>query len=446
MVSMKPSMSGLLLLFAVIASQCICIRAQLDEYTAGTVMSIMNATTSPASTQSTSTTIKLKTTMTSTTTTTSTTTAEPDRLQVAFRELSEKMTRIVTREFYPVVSDLIYDPNLSSSCIGSLMKIGTALRTLDIWAVQSAPNNTRHLVAHVTFSAQLGLLFAAPAHHSERGMQGYVTLIDAMGRPPAGMMQGRLSGYGAYDQCLAVRHDEGLFQGKYCMVHLGYNGSQMTPSLRRVVRKFAKHLGFESAGNLTRMVNNKGFTGIAQLYKFGVCVPSHCEPEDLQVIMDHLTKDFNLQLKAKWCAIDEPVKLNQRQTLILCIFGVWVSFILFGTAYDFYKAMLWGDEYTDSAKTFAGYMSRAVRAFSLRRATKKLVQMPNWGDYSNELGFVHGIRVLSATWVVLGHSYMIRDPYNNSNFVAFFTRLRDDFLFTVQSNSFMAVETFLVIT
>ncbi|KAH7979049.1 hypothetical protein HPB49_007934 [Dermacentor silvarum] len=282
---------------------------------------------------------------------------------------------------------------------------------------------------------------------SRRSGGDNIGVIDAMGRPPAGMMLGRLSGYGAYDLCLAVRHDEGLFQGKYCMVHLRYDGEEMSPSVKKVVTRFANYLGFEKAGNLSRMFD-KDFLSLAPLYKFGLCVPSLCEAEDLQAIMDRLTEGFALSLKAQWCAIEEPVKLDQRQTLIVCIFAVWVSFILFGTGYDIYRTMLWGDEFTDSDKTttVAGYVSKAVRSFSLRRAFKKLVQMPNWGDYSNELGFIHGFRVLSATWVILGHTYLIRDPHAHSNFIGFFKRLREDFLFSVQVNSFMSVETFLVIT
>ncbi|KAL3173232.1 hypothetical protein MRX96_012359 [Rhipicephalus microplus] len=141
--------------------------------------------------------------------------------------------------------------------------------------------------------------------------------MDAMGRPPAGMMQGRLSGYGAYDQCLAIRHNDGIFQGKYCMVHLRYDGGEILPSVKTLIKKFADHLGFE---------------------------------------------------------------------------------------------------------------------------------MPAWGDYSNELGFVHGIRVLSATWVMLGHSLMVKDPHSMSNLMSYFKRFHDEFLFSVQVNSFMAVESFLVIT
>ncbi|KAH8033660.1 hypothetical protein HPB51_015006 [Rhipicephalus microplus] len=109
--------------------------------------------------------------------------------------------------------------------------------------------------------------------------------MDAMGRPPAGMMQGRLSGYGAYDQCLAIRHNDGIFQGKYCMVHLRYDGGEILPSVKTLIKKFADHLGFKKAGNISLMFD-KEFIPFAALYKFGLCVPSLCEADDLQAIMD----------------------------------------------------------------------------------------------------------------------------------------------------------------
>ncbi|KAK8758745.1 hypothetical protein V5799_003623 [Amblyomma americanum] len=250
-----------------------------------------------------------------------TTTAKPDLLKEKFEAMSEKVTRLVVRELYPIISELIYDTRLSTGCLGSLMKLGPALRNFDIWAVQ---------------------------------------MVDAMGRPHAGTMQGRIAAYGAYDQCLAVRHDEGLFQGKYCMLHLELDGSEFSPSLRVLVNRFVEHYG--------------------------------------------------LQWKVKWCTVEEPVKLDRRQSVILCIFGVWISFILFGTGYDIYRTVLSvGDNEETGKEASSGYLSRAVTSFSLRKAFKKLMDMPNWGDYSNDLGFVHGMRVFSATWVILGHTHLIRD-------------------------------------
>lgn len=339
--------------------------------------------------------------------TSTTTTTPPDLLKEKMDELTEWITRIATKEFYPILSELIYDPRLSTECIGSLMKIGPALRNFDIWAVE---------------------------------------MIDAMGKPQSGLLRGRVALYGMYDQCLGIRHHENLFQGRYCMVHYYHDGSPVPRSAIAAAEKYLKHIRLDYIGNISN-VATVPMASLAPLLKYGACIPSMCQREDVQVIVDHLTAGIGLNLTAKWCKIDEPVVLDQRQTLIVCIFGLWVSFILFGTAYDIYKTMLAANEHKEAKKnTFAGFVSDAVASVSLRRAVLKLVDMPNWGDYSNRLGFIHGIRVLSATWVVLGHSHFLRDLHASSNIMQFLRRVQDDFLFTVQVNSFMAVETFICMT
>lgn len=338
---------------------------------------------------------------------TSTTTEKPDPIKEAFDSMSERITRIMMKEFYPMVSELIYDQRLSTGCIGSLMKIGPALKNFDIWAVQ---------------------------------------MVDAIGKPHAGVTQGRIAVYGAYDQCLSIRHDEGLFQGKYCMIHMYHDGSELPPMVYQIADKFLKHYKLEYIGNISR-INDKEYVSVIPLLKYGVCLPSVCEREDVQVIIDHFVGHLDLDIKAQWCKVEEPVKLDQRQTLIVCIFVLWTSFILFGTAYDIYRTMLSSEEIKEPKyHPFISYVSDSVQSVSLRRAVKKLMDMPNWGDYSNKLGFIHGVRVFSATWVVLGHSHMLRDLHASSNMVRFLKRIQEDFLFTVQLNAFMSVETFLVIT
>lgn len=378
---------GLLLLLAV------ALASALQDDDSSRVVAVTNSST--------------RRTTAMTTSTTTTTTAKPNPLKEKLDELSERFMRVATKEFYPLVSEIISDPELSIECIGALMKLGPALRDFEIWAVE---------------------------------------MMDAMGKPAAGLLQGRVAMYGMYDQCLGIRHEEGLFQGKYCMVHYYHDGSPIPPEVISLAEKYLKHIKLDFVGNITHIVDNPATT-LAPLLKYGACIPSVCRREDVQIIVDHLTSDLGLKLTAKWCSIEEPVVLDQRQTLIVCIFGLWVSFLLFGTAFDIYKTMLSPSESKElKTNTVTGFVSEALASVSLRRAILKLIDMPDWGDYSNRLGFIHGVRVLSATWVVLGHSHFLRDVHASSNIMRFIRRVQDDFLFTVQINSFMAVETFICMT
>ncbi|CAN8019736.1 unnamed protein product, partial [Ixodes persulcatus] len=166
-------------------------------------------------------------------------------------------------------------------------------------------------------------------------------VIDASGKPPSGLLYGRLADYGNYEECLDVKHPQNSFQGQYCMLHLEANG-KITPLMNMYVDYGYKYAGLHYIGNVSGFLQNEN-RDFFPLFKLGVCIPSTCSKEDLQFILD------------------------------------------------------------------VGLLSKVLMGFSLRRAALKLTSVPNWGDYSNELGFVHGMRVFSATWVIQGHHYLLRD-------------------------------------
>ncbi|CAN7993122.1 unnamed protein product [Ixodes hexagonus] len=336
-------------------------------------------------------------------------TVDPEivELEEGFKQLTEDVTRFAAKQFLPIVSEIVYDPRLSSECAGGLLKIGTALRDSELWVMQ---------------------------------------MIDSMGRPPPGMLTGRLAEYGAYDQCLAIRHPRNQFQGKYCMIQLNGKG-KITPTLYKLADKYLESINFKYVGNISKALEVKELMGLAPLFKLGSCIPSVCQKEDLQFILDTVLGRYKIKLDVGWCQVQEPVVLEQRQIAIISIFGVWLSFLFLGTAFDFYQCWAANDDREYSTKPRRqGIVSTIFLAFSLRKALLKLIQMPNFGDYSNDLGFVHGMRVLSATWVVLGHSYIIRDQQSNSDFIVFLRRVQNDIFFSVQMNSFMAVGSFFAIT
>lgn len=338
-----------------------------------------------------------------------TTTLDPEvaAMEEGFRTMTSDLRRLGARRLLPIANEIISNPGFSTRCAGAFFKLRGALREREMWIIQ---------------------------------------MLDAMGRPPAGMMSGRLADYGAYDQCLAVRHPQNAFQGKYCMIHMPTT-MKIGPLFAKLAYKYLDHINFRHVGNISKIGEATELRGVLPAFKIGACIPSSCRKEDLQVILDTVLSKFKVKLIVPWCKVQEPVQLERRQIAIISIFGVWLSFIVIGTAYDFYESLGSNNETRHSGKPQTpGVISTLLLAFSLRRAILKLTQMPNWGDYSNELGFVHGMRVLSATWVVLGHSFVIRDIHHNSDFVSVLRRMQKDVSFSVEMQSFMAVGSFFVIT
>ncbi|CAN7990914.1 unnamed protein product [Ixodes pacificus] len=324
-----------------------------------------------------------------------------------FETMTKELRRLAARRLLPIASEIMSDPRFSPRCAGAFFKLRGAIRENEMWVLQ---------------------------------------MLDSFGRPPAGMMSGRLADYGAYDQCLAVRHPQNAFQGKYCLIHVRGIG-KITPRFQELSNKYLEHINFKYVGNLSDLREATEIGEVMPFFKLGSCIPSSCRKEDLQVILDIVLTKYGLRINVPWCKVQEPVPLDRRQIAIICIFGGWLCFIAIGTTYDLCQSMGSKNEseYPEKPQT-PGVLSTLVLGFSLRRAILKLTQMPNWGDYSNELGFVHGMRVLSATWVVLGHSLVVRDIHHNSDFIGLLRKMQKDIFFCVQMQSFMAVGSFFVIT
>ncbi|CAN7985309.1 unnamed protein product [Ixodes pacificus] len=68
-------------------------------------------------------------------------TADPEILEMeeGLQTLSEDIKRFAARQLLPVVNEIVFDPRLSTECAGGLLKLGMALGSSDIWALQSKP-------------------------------------------------------------------------------------------------------------------------------------------------------------------------------------------------------------------------------------------------------------------------------------------------------------------
>ncbi|KAM7304792.1 hypothetical protein ISCGN_014692 [Ixodes scapularis] len=240
-----------------------------------------------------------------------------------------------------------------------------------------------------------------------------------------------------------MRHPQMAFQGKYCL--LNFKAPRLTPRVFRASNKYIDHFNLKFTGNISCALESEVMK-ILPVFVLGSCIPSSCRKEDLQFILDTVVSKYKIRIEVNACETQEPVPLERRQIAIICIYSLWILFLLIGTAYDFFRNWKVRGEYTCSTgPQDQGTLSRIVLAFSLRRGVLKLVQMPKWGVYCSELGFVHGMRVLSTTWIVLGHTKVVKDLHD-TEWLVFIKRVQQDIFFSLQVNAFMAVGSFLAIT
>ncbi|UYV72811.1 hypothetical protein LAZ67_10000855 [Cordylochernes scorpioides] len=106
---------------------------------------------------------------------------------------------------------------------------------------------------------------------------------------------------------------------------------------------------------------------------------------------------------------------------------------------NFLKSFSFHTEFTNGLCCFAGNI---LRSFSLCTNFRKLM---NTAQSDESLPIVHGIRVLSMVWIVLGHTYLNYDYQQIQNLVEIPT-LGDDFLFQIICNGSFSVDTFFFLS
>ena len=112
----------------------------------------------------------------------------------------------------------------------------------------------------------------------DRGSEWAFNFPDAGSKSPSGILDGTLTSFGGYDQCLAIdSHD---MVGKYCSIQLrhvsGRRGS------------------FEIDDLLSRSVPS--FTHV--YLNMGLCVPSACSPGDVKSLMKIKLQDFPFEIES----------------------------------------------------------------------------------------------------------------------------------------------------
>ncbi|XP_022094565.1 nose resistant to fluoxetine protein 6-like [Acanthaster planci] len=299
-----------------------------------------------------------------------------------------------------------------------------------------------------------------------------IMALDAFGKPPAGLLQLNFGWYGHYDECMAI---EGF---NYCLTDLMLN-----------VTKLSEHPKNSSLGT--------GFPGMETMdIKWGICVPKNCSDEDVDAVITHLLDALQvlesvniprdvLQETGVVCAKNPtiPYSAGVICTIILC--GFIGALMILGALYDeFLKLQAkksihhrlregmrqpWRllDE-TDEAdvadddvpllkdvgtgnsinrespspKT-QSLAARLLLCFALNRNVAKLMDTKQ-SDAS--VGCLNGVRVISMSWVILGHTvaFSVLNPIDN--LPTFYHWISTHPGFQAVANAFFSVDSFFFLS
>ncbi|KAG9509995.1 Nose resistant to fluoxetine protein 6 [Fragariocoptes setiger] len=181
----------------------------------------------------------------------------------------------------PTALDLIHETRISTECSGAMLKWVLSMNQLKSWSLR---------------------------------------MLDAFGKPSAGLLEGSMTLFGNYRQCLKVRapdddemEEEGtgefkeLFRGKYCVAQL----KPWLPEKQRFYNLNTKIKALMSYENtepwtksafdeLSELAINFNFVNI----RMDLCVPSLCQVEDMQRILNYLSQKLNVRSRILRCEVE----------------------------------------------------------------------------------------------------------------------------------------------
>uniref|UniRef100_A0A6G1S6Z5 Nose resistant-to-fluoxetine protein N-terminal domain-containing protein n=1 Tax=Aceria tosichella TaxID=561515 RepID=A0A6G1S6Z5_9ACAR len=182
----------------------------------------------------------------------------------------------------PYALNMSQEAKISSNCSGAMLKWVLSMNQLKAWALR---------------------------------------MLDASGKPIAGLLEGSMTMFGNYRQCLKVRAPDDdeiefagefreYFRGKYCVI-------QAKPWLPEKERFYnlntkLKSLMEEDEGNewydrtifeeLNEWLLAFNFVSI----RYDLCVPSLCSREDIQKVVNYMLGNIDLKARVLRCETDQP--------------------------------------------------------------------------------------------------------------------------------------------
>ncbi|XP_037270572.2 O-acyltransferase like protein [Rhipicephalus microplus] len=307
----------------------------------------------------------------------------------------------VANEIFPYVVEGSSELDVSVDCMTALLKTFKAFRDLKGWAVR---------------------------------------LMDASGKLPEGLLEGRMASIGSYDECLdlvAEYKTQELYRGKYCTVFLssGHNVQEMFNNETDASAHLSTLLRHPK--RMTRIVYR--VSPQSRKFRLGVCVPSVCTLDDVQNVVAHTSsKSIGAKTQVSRCVVKEDVSISGLQVFLIIALCVLVSIIIVATILDMRV-----EDNAQKALPGAGCLTNCLLSFSFARNLRRLtdpVEPP-------ELGAAQGVQAISMAWLICGHTYFLTEnTHMFSGLLRAYDNISSDILFSPFVNYTLAANTFFLVT
>ncbi|KAK5642260.1 hypothetical protein RI129_008427 [Pyrocoelia pectoralis] len=220
-----------------------------------------------------------------------------------------------------------------------------------------------------------------------KGRRWALEMYDAMGKLPAGILNGNFIEMGSFDQCInidEIRNDSTRLIGKYCLGHLS------------IPSEYIKQ---------TEQLPN--YVEVPTQMHFSVCFPNSCSAADIEEIANGI--ELNLTLTDEVCQTKETqVQITAGGWVTLGISVVILILMIASTIYEL---------------TWKGSQPHwALKSFSVRTNGKLIFDIAK--PDPNQVSCIYGLRTITMMGVISFHVYYQRfsQPITNSYYISYWKR------------------------
>ncbi|PSN40341.1 hypothetical protein C0J52_17059 [Blattella germanica] len=246
--------------------------------------------------------------------------------------------------------------------------------------------------------------------HIFLGSTWALKLLDSSAKFPSSILMGNLLNFGNYDECLSVTvHEEwGAFVGQHCVVSI--------PNIIDVKTKNISSFYVPISGIPTG---------------WSVCLPSSCSAQDLENMLRAVTP-LNITVSPFLCHNrKQQSSFNVLDWTAIVILAILAITCIIGTIYTLF---------VENPGT--GKKQCWLTMFSWYKNGSNLLTTKSNPD---SISVLHGVRVFSIIWVVMGHSYEFHSYLPQINYLYGLETIRKWRLLYI-TNAVLAVDTCFVLS
>ncbi|XP_045604426.2 nose resistant to fluoxetine protein 6 [Procambarus clarkii] len=290
-----------------------------------------------------------------------------------------------------------------------------------------------YMPSGVDETSPCGQSLTAMRHSLELNETWALKMVDSWGKSVDGILYGTKATVGVFDECVAAKSLDKSIHGKYCLISLRHEtvSDNLDTKDHNSWTRGSNLYVVPSVINYNWQLNGSGF-------QYATCMPDACSAEELQESLIETYSNSTIKYVVNSVACqpnDSQNKFSAGDIVYITLLSVLFFTILVAGLVDAYI------EKTNN-KTMAKGALRYLLPFSVYTNMRKLFHL-NTDHSPDSINCLHGIKVLSMTWVVFGHQHIVTMLFE-ANLLGMWTKM-DSFFDQIANNAFPSVDTFFFV-